>query len=61
MLNKLCLDLVHKKRLRERDLGHTVEETRLCRATLSCSVHKPAWKRATALCPRAIKTHALAP
>ena len=30
--------------------------TRLCRATLSGSVHKPACKRATARCPRSRKT-----
>ena len=43
-----------KKILRERALENTVVETRLCRATLSCSVLKPAWKCATARCPRSM-------
>ena len=37
----------HKKKAKKRDLGNTTVETRLCRATLSCSGHKPACKRAT--------------
>ena len=36
-------------------------ETRQSLATLSCSVHKPAWKRATARCPGSAKTYAQAP
>ena len=55
-LNELCLQLVPlKKSPRERDVGNTVVETRLCRATLSCSVHKRACKRVTARRPGSIK------
>ena len=39
--------------LKERDLESKAVEIRLFRATLSCTVHKPAWKRATARCPGA--------
>ena len=35
-----------------------MHETRLCRATLSCSVHKPACKRVTARCPGAKTNYA---
>ena len=54
MLNELYFELAPQKELRETDLGDTVVETRLCCATLSCSAHKPACKRATARCPGAI-------
>ena len=56
-LNELCLELVPQESPRERDPGNTVVETRLCRATKSCGVHKPASKRATARCPGSIKTY----
>ena len=56
MLNGLCLELVPQQKVQGRDLENTVVETRRCRATLSCRDHKRACKRATARCPRAIKT-----
>ena len=35
-----------KRSLRETDLGNTVVETQLCRATLSCSAHSAPWRNA---------------
>ena len=44
ILNELCLELGPQKNFWETELGNEVVETRLCRATLSCSDHWPGGK-----------------
>ena len=55
-LNEPYLELVPQQESKGDRLENTVVETRLRRATLSCSDYKPACKRATARCQIAIKS-----